>query len=210
MSSMSNNNANIRHRTSSAKHVASGRGGSINNNNNLTIDPSGANNNDDSPKISGGSSNNNIRSKYNTNNNIHIGVWSRIVLIVGLFTILTIMMKEIQEKSRVQHHDDAVPILKLPPTTTSNNKEGDSEENTNNCAFRSYPSNRLYGLFSKSPPNFLSDAAYIRGQWPIIINPNDNIEENNDSNIQQQQHNTISPPTKVCLDTTSWENSLSA
>ena len=124
MSSMSNNNANIRHRTSSAKHVASGGGGGINNNNNLT----GANNNDGSPKILGGSSNNNIRSKYNTNNNIHIGVWSRIVLIVGLFTILTIMMKEIQEKSRVQHHHDVVPILKLPPITTSNHDEGNSEE----------------------------------------------------------------------------------
>ena len=185
----SNNNSNIRHRTSSAKHGVSVGG------------------TNSSPKVilGGSNSNNNVRSKHNTNNNstysIHIGVWSRIVLIVGSFTILTIMVKEVQRK-RVQQQKqphDAVPILKLPPISTTTEEETTTEIR-NKCTFRSYPSNRLYGLFSKSPPNFLSDAAYIRGQWPIIINPN------YQDNIQQQQSQIISPPTKVCLDTTSWEN----
>ncbi|KAL7536481.1 hypothetical protein ACHAWF_005476 [Thalassiosira exigua] len=72
--------------------------------------------------------------------------------------------------------------------------------NHDKCAFRSYPSTRLYGLSSKPQPKFLSETAYIRGQWPIIINPTENDETPGGKNSRQ------STPVKVCLDTTSWEN----
>ena len=66
--------------------------------------------------------------------------------------------------------------------------------NTDKCDFRSYPPNRLYGLYSDNQPAFLADAEYIRGKRPIIINPTDK------DGIEQ------SPAVKVCLDTTSWES----
>ena len=66
--------------------------------------------------------------------------------------------------------------------------------NSDKCAFRSYPKSRLYGLHDKSQPNFLSsDATYIRGELPIILNP---IEKDD---VEQ------TTPVKPCLDTTSWE-----
>jgi len=78
-----------------------------------------------------------------------------------------------------------------------------SHVNHDKCAFRSYPSNRLYGLSSKSAPlRFLSEAAYIRGKLPIIINPyeNDSKVMPGGNSIQQ------TPPVKVCFDTTSWDD----
>lgn len=79
----------------------------------------------------------------------------------------------------------------------NNKKRENSSDQINHdkCEFRSYPSTRLYGLPADSPPKFLSEAAYIRGQRPIVINPHGN------DNIQQ-----TTAPVKVCLDTTSWEN----
>ena len=66
--------------------------------------------------------------------------------------------------------------------------------NSDKCAFRSYPKSRLYGLHDKSQPNFLSsDATYIRGELPIILNP---IEKDDAEQTA---------PVKPCLDTTSWE-----
>ncbi len=81
--------------------------------------------------------------------------------------------------------------------------------NTDKCAFRSYPKSRLYGLNDKSQPNFLSsDATYIRGELPIILNPVENddrpiIANGSSSNTIQQ-----STPVKPCFDTTSWETLL--
>ena len=63
--------------------------------------------------------------------------------------------------------------------------------NEDRCEFRKYPPNRLYGNNNKQQPDFLSDATYIRGQWPIILNPSiDNVQT----------------ATKICINTTSWEN----
>ena len=88
-----------------------------------------------------------------------------------------------------------------------------SAVNTDKCAFRSYPKSRLYGLHSKPRPSFLSsDATYIRGELPVLLNPieNDNTPiignngrgDNSSNSIQQ------STPVKPCFDTTSWENLL--
>lgn len=86
----------------------------------------------------------------------------------------------------------------------SQKKEGNSSTQVNHdkCAFRSYPSNRLYGLSSNPQPKFLSEAAYIRGQLPTIINPNEN--DNKIETDGKSIHQTS--PVKVCLDTTSWED----
>lgn len=82
------------------------------------------------------------------------------------------------------------------------NGSSSSQINHDKCAFRSYPSNRLYGLSSESPPKFLSEAAYIRGQLPIIINSNEN-----DNKVMPGGHSIQqTPPMKVCLDTTSWDD----
>ncbi|KAL7506604.1 hypothetical protein ACHAXN_003853 [Cyclotella atomus] len=62
--------------------------------------------------------------------------------------------------------------------------------NTDKCQFRTYPPNRLYGLSSSNQRSFLSEATYIRGQYPIILHPS-------------SKERTA---TKLCIDTTSWEN----
>jgi len=84
--------------------------------------------------------------------------------------------------------------------------------NSDKCAFRSYPKSRLYGLHDKSQPNFLSsDATYIRGELPVILNPlekddasmtGSDIDSSGSSNMEQ------STPVKPCFDTTSWETLL--
>jgi len=88
--------------------------------------------------------------------------------------------------------------------------------NTDKCAFRSYPKSRLYGLHDKSQPNFLSsDATYIRGKLPILLNPVENDDKlmihlangSSSSNNNNSNNNIIqqSTPVKPCFDTTSWE-----
>ena len=119
-----------------------------------------------------------------------------------------IVIKNLKQQEELQR--DAVAAVsvqhpKIPAAMDSQNQVSNSaaiQINHDKCAFRSYPSNRLYGLFSKSQPDFLSDAAYIRGQLPILLNPkeSDNKISTVGNTIQQ------TPPVKVCLDTTSWEN----
>lgn len=69
----------------------------------------------------------------------------------------------------------------------------------NTCAFRSYPSHRYYGVNDPlgSQPPFLKDVKYIRGIKPIILNP---PEKGNG------EGGGITKPTKVCIDTTEWED----
>jgi hypothetical protein len=64
--------------------------------------------------------------------------------------------------------------------------------NADKCQFRTYPPNRLYGLPSSDQPDFLSDAIYIRGQYPVILNPSTDKRS----------------ATKLCINTTSWEDLL--
>ena len=183
---------NIRHRTA-AKH------GDGNNNSNNNTNP-------DKPIES-----HEVKVVRRQHTKLHCGVWSRMVLIVGLFTIIAIMVKEMQQQASItirqpQQHNNPPPSKAndAPQTTTMSNKDDPKQINHDKCAFRSYPSNRMYGLSSKTQPNFLSSAAYIRGQWPIIINPNENdnkiLSNHGQSYIQQTS------PMKVCHDTSSWEH----
>jgi len=148
----------------------------------------------------------NLSSPRKQHTKLHIGVWGRIVLIVGVFTVLVLMLKELQRGS---HSTETIHSETATEIQTTNNKD-DTIQNNNikKCSFRNYPSNRLYGLSKESTPNFLTEAAYIRGIPPDIINP---IERDNTiilpgdglKNVIQQ-----SSPTKVCLDTSSWENRI--
>ena len=112
----------------------------------------------------------NLSSPRKQHAKLHIGVWGRIVLIVGVFTILVLMLKELQRGS---HSTDIIPS-EIAAEIQSTNKGDTIQEdyNVKQCSFRNYPSNRLYGLSKEeSTPNFLTQAAYIRGIPPDIINP---------------------------------------
>jgi len=125
-------------------------------------------------------------------------------------------MKQQQTSLQQQKQQPKTPVK--VKSQTNNNEAINSQQKTkgkspppinhDKCAFRSYPSNRLYGLSSKSQSKFLSEAAYIRGQWPIVINP----IENDNKIIQAAAGGVVTnnsqqtSPVKVCIDTTSWED----
>ena len=140
---------------------------------------------------------NNVTRIRRQTNKLHTALWSRIIAIVGVFTIFVILLnkalraefKGIRERDAILPSSSPTP----PPPTDAKNNEVITELNRNKCSLRSYPSKRMYGLSSKSQPKFLSDAAYIRGQWPIVLNPNEHGDKSN-------------PVWKVCIDTTSWED----
>ena len=135
------------------------------------------------------------------------------ILIIFLFITVAgsvylsycVLMKDVRyhganpQQTIPEQQPNKIPAkTQLDEGINDNNKkrENSSDQiNHDKCEFRSYPSTRLYGLPADSPPKFLSEAAYIRGQRPIVINPHGN------DNIQQ-----TTAPVKVCLDTTSWEN----
>jgi len=147
----------------------------------------------------------NLSSPRKQHTKLHIGVWGRIFFIVGVFTILVLMLKELQRGS----HTDSIPSETAEIQSTNSKDVIQEDDNIKKCSFRNYPSNRLYGLSKEeSTPNFLTQAAYIRGIPPDIINPverDDTILLPGDGikNVIQQ-----SSPTKVCLDTSSWENRI--
>ena len=58
----------------------------------------------------------------------------------------------------------------------------------NPCHFRTYDSIRYYNV-TETKEDFLSDAKYIRGQLPMVLNRGHSEE-----------------PTKVCMDTSEWED----
>ena len=61
------------------------------------------------------------------------------------------------------------------------------------CSFRSYPPNRFYNLgapFKDQPPFLSTEALYIRGKLPVIL----------DDWLKQEIQ-----PQKVCIDTSEWE-----
>ncbi|KAL7517290.1 hypothetical protein ACHAWX_002221 [Stephanocyclus meneghinianus] len=106
----------------------------------------------------------------------------------------TFGMQAALEKSHVNHKktqsERAMEEKKITAAeeASSRNKQ---TINKDKCQFRTYPTNRLYGLASTSQPSFLSEATYIRGEWPIVINPSSSGD---------------GAPTKVCINTASWEN----
>ena len=60
------------------------------------------------------------------------------------------------------------------------------------CSFREYKPHRYYPVHDLSE-KFLSDAEYIRGELPFVINP-------------RNKDDTSSMPKKLCTDTSEWEN----
>ncbi|KAL9189648.1 hypothetical protein ACHAXT_009323 [Thalassiosira profunda] len=120
----------------------------------------------------------------------------------GLSYYVHTLVEDMKRQEGAQHPEQPAVQPKGMPKSVGEGGKSSSAINSDRCAFRSYPSNRLYGLSSKSPPKFLSEAAYIRGQWPIIINPIEDDGRATTSGKYGQQ----TAPVKVCVDTTSWEN----
>ena len=123
------------------------------------------------------------------------------MMVLASFYLTFGLIMESKMQQQQPHTNSAQAETKVTRDKFDTTKQRDDKQSTPNnkldkCAFRSYPPNRLYGLFSKNQPSFLSDATYIRGQHPIIINPLDSDDE------------SITPPTKVCMDTTSWEKTV--
>jgi hypothetical protein len=146
---------------------------------------------------------NNLTRTPRQNNELYSNTWARLLLIFGFFTILVLLAHKSDD---ILSERRAIPSSSLPPPPPipdSKINKAPTELNRDKCSFRSYPSSRLYGLFSKSRPKFLSEAAYIRGQWPIILNPNANDERSRPGGDSFQRENFVS---KVCFDTTSWED----
>merc|ERR1712238_36172 len=71
----------------------------------------------------------------------------------------------------------------------------DQKNGVDKCAFRSYHPNRSYKLNVplQEQPSYLSDAMYIRGLPPHVINANSNLNAS---------------PKKLCIDTVDWESEL--
>jgi hypothetical protein len=119
--------------------------------------------------------------------------WVRVIAIISVITIL-ILLTNSNMARRTESNDQPIERQTLMTNATIKTARNQERNHEHKCSFRSYPSKRLYGLSSTTQPDFLSKAAYIRGQWPIILNP-----------YMQNDETTISV-SKVCIDTTSWED----
>jgi len=95
-----------------------------------------------------------------------------------------------QSKSKMVENEDAKAI-------NIENASGDTSDRSalDRCSFRRYPSDRYYDLGTPlvEQPSFLSDALYIRGEIPTVLNPP----------IKDSDHQA---PVKVCVDTSEWED----
>jgi hypothetical protein len=121
--------------------------------------------------------------------------WVRVIAIISVVTILILLTNNNMAR-RTESNDQPIERQTLMTNATIKTARNQERNHEHKCSFRSYPSKRQYGLSStlSQQPDFLSKAAYIRGQWPIILNP-----------YMQNDETTISV-SKVCIDTTSWED----
>lgn len=121
--------------------------------------------------------------------------WVRIIAIIGVLTTVFLLLTNtyVATESNDQLSKERQNLI---INATMNKVHNQVINRDPKCSFRSYPSKRLYGLSSStsSQPDFLSEAAYIRGQWPIILNP------------YTHDVKTTIPVSKVCIDTTFWED----
>jgi hypothetical protein len=147
---------------------------------------------------------NNLAPTRRQNNELHSNTsWARLLFIVGLFAILVLSAHKSNDIP-LRAPRDTVIVASAPSSPDTKINNAPTELNRDKCSFRSYPPSRLYGLSSKSRPKFLSEAAYIRGQWPIILlSPNANDDSSTPGKDSVQRENFVS---KVCFDTTSWED----
>eukprot|EP00551_Chaetoceros_affinis_P007135 CAMPEP_0203666460 /NCGR_PEP_ID=MMETSP0090-20130426/3486_1 /ASSEMBLY_ACC=CAM_ASM_001088 /TAXON_ID=426623 /ORGANISM="Chaetoceros affinis, Strain CCMP159" /LENGTH=660 /DNA_ID=CAMNT_0050530337 /DNA_START=229 /DNA_END=2211 /DNA_ORIENTATION=+ len=70
------------------------------------------------------------------------------------------------------------------------------------CSFRRYKSNRYYKVDDENKEDFLSNADYIRGELPFILNPRSSSSSSSSSSALS----STTQPTKLCLDTSKWED----
>jgi len=95
--------------------------------------------------------------------------------------------------SQTEAHDSD-----LDPALEENKKDSTGNESALfdkfKCSFREYKPHRYYPVDDLSE-KFLSDAEYIRGELPFVINP-------------RNKDDTSSMPKKLCTDTSEWENVL--
>jgi hypothetical protein len=97
----------------------------------------------------------------------------------------------IQHNNIEEAHEDMHP---MDPDDTTNEQEkspSSSQLDDLKCSFRKYKPHRYYNVNDTSQ-NFLSDAQYIRGALPFVINP------------RSQETDSLLPK-KLCTDTSEWE-----
>ncbi len=70
------------------------------------------------------------------------------------------------------------------------------------CSFRTYKSNRYYKVDDENKEDFLSNADYIRGELPFILNP----RSISGSSSSSSSLLSTTQPKKLCLDTSEWED----
>lgn len=119
-----------------------------------------------------------------------------------------------QKSSDEENKSDIVPNNRVvdPQSQTHNEAITDSTMTNNNaivqsapfdefkCSFRKYKPHRYYPVDDISE-KFLSDAEYIRGKLPYLINPRIGTEGDSDSESKQSD-----APKKICTDTSDWEH----
>ena len=98
------------------------------------------------------------------------------------------------KRSRRQRSQGSSAADRKPKDSVNKQK---ARRSFNTCEFRSYPSHRYYEVTKAldQQPSFLSEAKYIRGEKPIILNP-----------PEREEAGEMTTPTKVCIDTTEWED----
>ena len=98
------------------------------------------------------------------------------------------------KRSRRQRSQSSTAQDRKPKDSINKQK---ARQSFNTCEFRSYPSHRYYEVSKalNEQPSFLSEAKYIRGEKPIILNP-----------PEREEAGEMTTPTKVCIDTSEWED----
>lgn len=104
-----------------------------------------------------------------------------------------------QSSSNSNNYKGRIPRASKPQAISGNNKKKAvaiqtkqyNKKDTTQCQFRDYPKRRYYGLPEASQPDFLQDAEYIYGKFPIVL-PTSN-----------------SPGNKLCVNQTEWRHSIS-
>ncbi len=127
---------------------------------------------------------------------------NKLICIVILAVMCIIIFQIVQGPAT--EHEETQSI-----TQTNNTKIGSEKSDTttsiadppqqgvDKCSFRTYKPNRYYPVKDISEP-FLSNAEYIRGQLPFVINPrSDGVHSD-------------SMPKKLCIDTSGWEKDIDA
>lgn len=123
------------------------------------------------------------------------------------------------EDGHNDHNEEEEEDKKLYYDQNHNSK--DKKPKLQSCNFRTYKPKRYYKLDDSKREDFLSDADYIRGKLPFVLNPrskmntsdiitngdgNDNGESDSGSSDSPSTHPLM--PKKLCIDTSEWEKDI--